>query len=105
MGRLQKIAMENKTGRQIGVFSVCTSNQLVIRAALRHAGKRGYPLVLEATSNQCNQFGGYTGMTPKDYMDMVHHWWRKRAAPLPSLFWAGIIWDRWSAAISRSGRP
>ena len=74
MGMLQKIAMENKTGRQIGVFSVCTSNQLVIRAALRHAGKRGYPLVLEATSNQCNQFGGYTGMTPKDYMDMRATW-------------------------------
>ena len=53
MGMLQKIAMENKTGRQIGVFSVCTSNQLVIRAALRHAGKRGDPPGLEATSNQC----------------------------------------------------
>lgn len=71
MGMLQKIAMENKTGRQIGVFSVCTSNQLVIRAALRHAGKRGYPLVLEATSNQCNQFGGYTGMTPADFHGFV----------------------------------
>ena len=89
MGMLQKIAMENKTGRQIGVFSVCTSNQLVIRAALRHAGKRGYPLVLEATSNQCNQFGGYTGMTPKDYMDMVHHLVEEEGCPASQLILGG----------------
>ena len=89
MGILQKIAMENKTGRQIGVFSVCTSNQLVIRAALRHAGKRGYPLVLEATSNQCNQFGGYTGMTPKDYMDMVHHLVEEEGCPASQLILGG----------------
>lgn len=105
MGMLQKIAMENKTGRQIGVFSVCTSNQLVIRAALRHAGKRGYPLVLEATSNQCNQFGGYTGMTPKDYMDMVHHLVEEEGCPASQLILGGDHLDRWSAAISRSGRP
>lgn len=68
---LKKIAADNKSGLPVGVFSVCTANPLVIRAAMRHSKKLGYPLVLESTSNQCNQFGGYTGMTPRDYVDMV----------------------------------
>ena len=81
--------MENKAGQHIGVFSVCTSNQLVIRAALRHAGERGYPLVLEATSNQCNQFGGYTGMTPEDYMFMVHRLAEEEGYPVSRLILGG----------------
>lgn len=79
---LKKIAAANKSGAQIGVFSVCTANPLVIRAAMRHAKKLNYPLVLEATSNQCNQFGGYTGMMPADYMDMVKALARTEDYPL-----------------------
>ena len=68
---LKQIAQKNKAGIQAGAFSVCTANPLVTQAAMRHAGQWGYPLILEATSNQCNQFGGYTGMTPQDYVCLV----------------------------------
>ena len=36
-------------------------------------GKRfDAPILLEATANQVNQFGGYTGMRPADYRDFVY---------------------------------
>lgn len=31
------------------------------------------PLLVEATSNQVDQFGGYTGMTPADFCGFIYH--------------------------------
>lgn len=56
---------------QRGVFSVCTANPLVLRAAMLHAKAHGYVVVIEATANQVNQFGGYTGMQPQDYANLI----------------------------------
>ena len=50
-----------------GVYSVCSSNEYVIRAAMRDAVEEGYVLIVESTANQVNQYGGYTGMTPEDF--------------------------------------
>ena len=58
-------------GGQKAVFSVCTANPLVLRAAMMHAKKYDYILVIEATANQVNQYGGYTGMTPADYAALI----------------------------------
>ena len=49
------------------LYSVCSTHELVLRAALRQARLDGMPLLVEATCNQVNQFGGYTGMTPRDF--------------------------------------
>ncbi|WP_058187328.1 D-tagatose-bisphosphate aldolase, class II, non-catalytic subunit [Terracidiphilus gabretensis] len=54
-----------------GIYSVCTAHPLAIRAALRQAREDGSPVLLEATSNQVNQFGGYTGMRPGDFRQLV----------------------------------
>lgn len=61
----------NVTPNQQAVYSVCTAEPLVIRAAVRHAKKHNYVLVIEATANQVNQYGGYTGMKPDDYVALV----------------------------------
>lgn len=53
------------------IFSVCSANETVIRAALRQGLRHDLPVLLEATANQVNQFGGYTGMTPGDFMRRV----------------------------------
>ncbi|HUH64644.1 MAG TPA: D-tagatose-bisphosphate aldolase, class II, non-catalytic subunit [Terracidiphilus sp.] len=59
-------------GAQRGIYSVCSAHPWVLEAAmLRHAGCAA-PLLIEATCNQVNQFGGYTGMTPEDFRDAVH---------------------------------
>lgn len=60
--------------RQMGSFafaSVCSAHPDVLAASLRLAGQRGVPLIVEATSNQVNQFGGYTGMQPADFRSAV----------------------------------
>ena len=45
---------------------------MVIEAALRQARKTGKTVLIEATCNQVNQDGGYTGMTPQAFRDFVH---------------------------------
>ncbi len=50
-----------------GVTSVCSAHPLVLRAAAEQAREANSPLLIEATSNQVNQFGGYTGMRPADF--------------------------------------
>ena len=70
MHPIKEILRNNNSG-QFAVYSVCTADPLVIRAAVRHAKKNDYILVIEATANQVNQYGGYTGMKPNDYMALV----------------------------------
>lgn len=52
-------------------FSVTGSDPVVLRACMRDAKERGAWFICEATVNQVNQYGGYTGMRPRDYADMV----------------------------------
>ena len=66
-----KIIFAGRSQNQTGVYSVCTANELVIRSVLRHAKTFNYVAVVEATANQVNQFGGYTGMHPAEYASMV----------------------------------
>ncbi|NLV86244.1 MAG: class II D-tagatose-bisphosphate aldolase, non-catalytic subunit [Clostridiales bacterium] len=56
---------------QSGIFSVCTANPLALRSAMLHAKRHNYYIAIEATANQVNQFGGYTGMKPKDYAALI----------------------------------
>jgi D-tagatose-1,6-bisphosphate aldolase subunit GatZ/KbaZ len=44
---------------------------MVLDAALIHARDSGRPVLIEATSNQVNQFGGYTGMRAVDFHAFV----------------------------------
>ena len=56
-----------------GMPSYCTANEIVIEGVLEQAKRFPGQVLIEATSNQVNQFGGYTGMKPADYRDYV---WR-----------------------------
>jgi D-tagatose-1,6-bisphosphate aldolase subunit GatZ/KbaZ len=51
---------------------VCSAHPVVIQAALRHARENDAVALIEATSNQVDQFGGYTGMVPAQFRDLVH---------------------------------
>ena len=63
----------HKRGEPVGLTAVCSAHPLVIEATFRHALRRGQNIVLiEATSNQVNQDGGYTGMLPLMFRDFVH---------------------------------
>ncbi len=58
-------------GERIGITSVCSAHPLVIEAALRQGKADGTAVLIEATCNQVNQEGGYTGMTPADFRSSV----------------------------------
>ncbi len=73
MQTIRDVVARHKAGEAIGITSVCSAHPLVIEATLRHADRRATPIVLiEATSNQVNQDGGYTGMVPSEFRDFVH---------------------------------
>lgn len=68
---LAHLAPARVAGRPHGITSVCSAHPLVIEAALLQAEADGRPALIEATCNQVNQEGGYTGMTPADFRDYV----------------------------------
>lgn len=71
MRTLLDIVARHKRGEQAGVYSLCSAHPRVIESAMREASASNAPLLVEATSNQVNQFGGYTGMTPVDFRRFV----------------------------------
>jgi D-tagatose-1,6-bisphosphate aldolase subunit GatZ/KbaZ len=69
---LQELITRHKQGDAVGVTSICCAHPIVLEAALRHARRHADSFVLlEATCNQVNQEGGYTGMTPAAFVAFV----------------------------------
>lgn len=68
---LQDHLAKRKRGIASGIYAVCSAHPWVIRAAAEQAADDGSLLLVEATCNQVNQFGGYTGMRPADFRDVV----------------------------------
>jgi len=72
MNPLLDLIARHKRGQAVGVTSICCAHPIVLEASLRHALKHDDALVLfEATCNQVNQDGGYTGMKPADFVSFV----------------------------------
>ena len=68
---LQEMMQRRKNGEKCGIPSYCTANELVLEAVMERAKELDKPVLIEATANQVNQFGGYTGMKPEDFMKFV----------------------------------
>ena len=64
---LHHLRADHLAGRRGGLYAVCSSRREVLEAAIALARDHGRPLLVEATANQVNQFGGYTGMTPEAF--------------------------------------
>ena len=71
MQEMLELVRRHKRGAAVGIYSVCSAHPLVVEAALRHARETGSPALIEATSNQVNQDGGYTGLRPADFRRLV----------------------------------
>lgn len=69
--RLDQLAPLRRAGTPRGITSVCSAHPLVLRAALRHGRTTGATVLIEATCNQVNHQGGYTGMNPADFAALV----------------------------------
>ena len=83
---LQEITQRNKKGYHVGVFSSCSGDGDVVRAVLRRARKTNTIAIIESTSNQVNQFGGYTQRTPEQFASYV-----RQIAREEGLSWDAVI--------------
>jgi D-tagatose 6-phosphate 4-epimerase len=68
---LLELAAARRDGRPVGITSVCSAHPQVIGAALALGRAEGKSVLIEATCNQVNQEGGYTGMRPADFRRFV----------------------------------
>jgi D-tagatose-1,6-bisphosphate aldolase subunit GatZ/KbaZ len=71
----------HKSGKAVGTYSVCSAHPLVIEASVLQALDDDGYLLVEATSNQVDQFGGYTGMKPQDFRRLVLELARRHGLP------------------------
>lgn len=68
---LLALLRDREPGSRTGIWSCCSANEYVIRAALRRGLARRAPVLVEATANQVDQNGGYTGMRPADFRNFL----------------------------------
>ena len=61
----------HKTGEPVGIYSVCSAHPTVVQAAIAQAAADGSYVLIEATSNQVDQYGGYTGLRPAEFRELV----------------------------------
>jgi D-tagatose-1,6-bisphosphate aldolase subunit GatZ/KbaZ len=64
---LREIIRRNRAGESSGIYSICSAHPSVINAGLQQAINDGSLLLIESTSSQVNQFGGYTSQLPEQF--------------------------------------
>ncbi len=85
----QLLANRKNPSARRGIYSVCSAHPYVIRASMQQAKASGGSLLIEATSNQVNQFGGYTGMQPVDFRLFVRDLAKQEGFPESRLILGG----------------
>ncbi len=100
---LQELLVRHRGGAGGGICSVCSSHPRVLEAAMVQALGHDSPLLIESTSNQVDQFGGYTGMTPADFCRYVHEIAGRLHFPVERVILGGDhlgpnVWQREPAA-------
>lgn len=82
---LDEILASQKRGEARGITSVCSAHPHVLKQTLRTFER---PLI-EATCNQVNQFGGYTGMRPEDFVRFMRGIAEKNNFPFENIILGG----------------
>ncbi|NWJ41892.1 MAG: class II D-tagatose-bisphosphate aldolase, non-catalytic subunit [Geothrix sp.] len=89
MSELLRLREDCRAAAGRGIYSVCSAHPVVLRAALDQAREDASPVLIEATCNQVNQAGGYTGMTPADFKAFVETLAREAGLPGDRLILGG----------------
>jgi D-tagatose-1,6-bisphosphate aldolase subunit GatZ/KbaZ len=87
--RLAEVLQQNRADQCVGVFSICSANRQVLEAGMLQAKRDNSILLIESTSNQVNQFGGYTGQTPADFSLSVRRLAQQLDFPTQSMVLGG----------------
>jgi len=86
---ISELLQKRGQNREMGLYSCCSANEYVIRAALRRAKDRDTVVLVEATANQVNQNGGYTGMTPVAFRAFLNRLAEEENFPIDKLLCGG----------------
>lgn len=86
---LQERLRRNRLTGNGGIYAVCSAHPAVIEAAFQQSLDDGSVLLVESTSSQVNQFGGYTGMTPRQFAEFVHSAAKKAGLPAERVLLGG----------------
>ncbi len=83
---LDEIISVQKRGETKGITSICSAHPWVLKSAMQ---QNTGALLIESTCNQVNQFGGYTGMTPKKFVDYVRRIAEENKFPFENVILGG----------------
>ena len=90
---LDEIVKAQKCGEAKGIPSICSAHPWVLKTAMQNKTPGDSEslgvLLIEATCNQVNQFGGYTGMTPKGFVTYVRGIAEENNFPFESIILGG----------------
>lgn len=89
---LMKLVQDRRAGKCSGIVSVCSAHPLVIEAAFRQGLMENTAVLIEATCNQVNHRGGYTGMTPEKFRIFVEKIARQVSFPVERIIMGEITW-------------
>lgn len=89
VSQLLGLAAARRMGKTAGITSVCSAHPVVIAAALALGRAEGKTVLIEATCNQVNHEGGYTGMQPADFRRFVEQIAREEGFDLNQLILGG----------------
>ncbi|MEW5975317.1 MAG: D-tagatose-bisphosphate aldolase, class II, non-catalytic subunit [Acidobacteriota bacterium] len=87
--RVLEVVKKHKSGKAVGIYSICSANRFVLEAGMKQAERDESLVCIESTSNQVNQFGGYMGMKPADFVEYVNHVAAEMNFPLSRLILGG----------------
>jgi D-tagatose-1,6-bisphosphate aldolase subunit GatZ/KbaZ len=101
--KLLQMSRTNLAAGTAGIASLCTANRFVLQAGVVFAAEQNRLLLVEATSNQVNQFGGYTGQTPAQFAASLRDLAARQQFPENQLILGGDhlgphVWKEESAA-------
>ena len=87
--QLNELAKSYRYGKARGIVSVCSAHPIILRAAIRNRLQNNSTTLIEATCNQVNQDGGYTGKRPKDFVKLVERIAAEEGLPADQLILGG----------------
>ena len=87
--RLRNILRSNRRSAKGGIYAVCSAHPAVLKAGIEQSLEDGSILLVESTSSQVNQSGGYTGMTPSEFARFVHSAARNAGLPASQVLLGG----------------
>jgi D-tagatose-1,6-bisphosphate aldolase subunit GatZ/KbaZ len=79
--------LDDLLNKKAGIPSFCTSHPVVLSQILNPHSHR--KVLIETTCNQVNQFGGYSGMTPRFFVDYLQNIAAQTAFPVENIILGG----------------